>query len=284
MSTMVNSVTQDVVMNEGSRKDGKNNKILKKEERKMDYNTLSELMVDSYNENTHMVPNEEPYEIMDYENAAEEIAEAFRYKHGLDYLDSLEEAETIFDEYLSGLTEEYDSFEEIVDEYDGDLSEIGEALYYIFYAVVDSDTFLLEDYIYEFDLFDRLADLGYIEFERENLSLEDAFVEFCAFHYYYKEDRSGRTIEDYLTMFNYFSEELKDTCLKDITTEDLEAFVRDDLLKRDMKFTRLRRVIGFYNQFFKYAEEYGICRHYNPMDFFDTALIVKNDCEFKLSA
>lgn len=42
MSTMDNSVTQDVVMNEGSRKDRKNNKILKKEERKMDYNTLSE--------------------------------------------------------------------------------------------------------------------------------------------------------------------------------------------------------------------------------------------------
>lgn len=238
-----------------------NNVSEDKEERKMKYNELLNLMDDVYEENPWESYGQ--YEITNWCDTVELVASAGCDEYGLDYLYTFQEASDKYYTYLADMTEE--SLEDIIVDCEGDLAEIGEEFKRIFwdglYGVPDER---LEEYIDEFGLEDYLSCDECIEYERENKTLEEAFVEFCAYHRCYLKDRSARTIEDYLTMFNYFSKDLKETPIKDIEAEDLKTFFNESLMKRRINIPWAKRAMSLYNQLFGYAEEY-IIHDYNPM-------------------
>ena len=239
-----------------------------KEERKMKYNELSKLMSKVYEEMPWLFDPQ--YEITNWCETAEIIANAGCDEYGLDYLCTFQEASDKYYTYLADMTEE--SLEDIIVDCEGDLSAIGEEFKRIFWdGLEEFPEEGLRGYIAEFCLEDYLAESECIEYERATKTLEDAFVEFCAYHHCLLKDQSKKTIQEYLRLFNYFPEEMREKCVSEVIEDDPQEFFEKCVNDTEMRFP-FESFISFCNELFDYAVETKIC-DFNP--------VIEINCEGK---
>ncbi len=229
------------------------------EEEKMKYNELSKLM----NEVNKDRPWEDygPYEIVEWSETVDIIAESGCYEYGFDYWNSLEDASKMYYEHLSETIDQ--SFEDIIVGCNGELYEIKETMKEMFcdglWKLPDE---CLEEFILDLGLEEELADRGYIEYERQYKSLKETFVEFCAYHHCHLKDLSNETIQEYLRYINYFPKEMRESSLSEIDEDELQEYLENCADDTEMGYP-FTSFIGFCNELFDYAIETQIC-DFNP--------------------